>query len=93
MKEINLLFQGFTVTYYNARPDFLVYHTHEYHVFDLKVKLIMSDYLHKLIFFQMCQCAEISFGTVDEVMNWCGELVYYHYFESCKMKVKHFDPF
>ena len=36
----------------------------------------------------MCQCADISFGTVDEIMNWYGEPVLYHFFESCKVKVR-----
>ena len=35
--HILILFQGFTITYYNSRPDNLIYHINEYHVFDLKV--------------------------------------------------------
>ena len=31
------VFQGFTITHYNSRPDHLNYYIHEYHVFDLKV--------------------------------------------------------
>ena len=34
---ILLILQGFTITHYKSRPDYLIYHCHEYHVLDLKV--------------------------------------------------------
>ena len=35
---------------------------------------------------KVCDCADISFGTVNEVMNWEGEPVFYHCIESCKLR-------
>ena len=36
--------------------------------------------------FKACDCPEISFGSVDEVMEWHGNPVIYHCITSCKMK-------
>ena len=37
---------------------------------------------------KVCDCADISFGTVNEVMNWVGEPTMYHCIESCNLKKK-----
>ena len=37
---------------------------------------------------KVCDCADISFGTVNEVMNWAGEPTMYHCIESCNLKKK-----
>ena len=42
---VETLLQGFTVTYYKSRPDHLVYHSNEHHVFDLKVKYFFFSFL------------------------------------------------
>ena len=48
----------------------LVYHSHEFHVMDLKVKIfIFRKYLIYLNQPFECLCHDISFGSVDEVMT------------------------
>ena len=64
-----------TVTLYEERPESLVYHCHEFHVLDIKVKIKVIKENIRLIF-QSSQSSyhEISFGTVDEILqvnsNW-----------------------
>ena len=63
------ILQVATVTFYVSRPEFLVYHEHIFHVMDLKV---LNCYLQSdLLFFitiQICQCQDLGFGIVDEIM-------------------------
>ena len=84
MKISRLLSQGFTFTFFESRPVDLIYHNYELHVFDLKVYNFVIDKI-AIYLSQTCHCADISFGTVDEVMNWVGEPVYYHCIETCKV--------
>ena len=59
-----------TVNFYESRPEFLVYHEHIFHVMDLKV---LNCYLQSdLLFFitiQICQCQDLGFGNVDEIIG------------------------
>ena len=74
------------MSFFNSRPDQLIYHNHELHVLDLKVLIIHLMIKMKIDKIQVCQCAELSFGSVNDVMNWVGGPVYYHCIESCKLK-------
>ena len=44
--------QAGTVTIYKERPQFLVYHDKSFHLMDIK----------------QCQCHQVGFGTVDEIL-------------------------
>ena len=58
-----------SVNFYESRPEFLVYHEHIFHVMDLKVLnfYLLSDLLF-FITIQICQCQDLGFGIVDEIM-------------------------
>ena len=59
-----------TVNFYESRPEFLVYHEHIFHVMDLKVLnfYLLSDLLF-FITIQICQCQDLGFGSVGEIMD------------------------
>ena len=78
--------QGFIVTYCNSRPKNLVFHNHEFHVFDLKVNKDQCWRCNLKVYLKACDCPDISFGTVDEVMKWQGAPVLYHCMESCELR-------
>ena len=44
--------QAVTLTLYKERPEFLVYHDKSFHLMDIKP----------------CQCQQVGFGTVDEIL-------------------------
>ena len=58
-----------SVTFYESRPLSLVYHSHEFHVMDLKVEIF--TFRKYLIYFHQpfeCHCHNISFGSVNDVL-------------------------
>ena len=65
------------MTFFNERPESLVYHDKVFHVFDIKVfdfysNLIVSCILSKDCQCSACQCSEITFGDLDEVLTISG---------------------
>ena len=49
-----------TVHHYKERPQFLTYHEKTFHLMDLK----------------LCQCPQVSFGSVDAIISRCGSNYY-----------------
>ena len=52
-----------TVHHYRERPQFLAYHEKALHIMDLKP----------------CQCPQVSFGSVDEILSRCNINNQYHH--------------
>ena len=58
------------VTWYDKRPEFLVYHIHSLHILDMKVRNKTQYNFDKYrLIFQNYQCDQISFGDVDEILK------------------------
>ena len=60
--------QAGTVTEYEGRPDQFVYHEHCFHVLDIKVLQFYEEQIMTNLF-QPCQCNEIGFGLVDQILG------------------------
>ena len=60
-----------SVTLYDARPVGLIYYSHEFHVMDLKVTNIHTEYKNLFYFVQanQCSCNDISFGSVNDIQT------------------------
>ena len=61
--------KAWTFTVYTDRPDKLAYHDRCFHVMDMKVFTINIMLSYSMEILQMCQCLEIGFGSVSEVIS------------------------
>ena len=59
-----------SVTFYRERPESLVYHCHEFHILDIEVKInVIKENIRLAFQSTQCSCHEITFGSVDEILQ------------------------
>ena len=62
-----------TVHHYRERPQFLTYHEKAFHLMDLK----------------LCQCSQVSFGSVDEILSRCSSNYYCNHGQKILFDTRH----
>ena len=59
-----------SVTFYDARPMSLIYHTNEFHVMDIKVQILnFETYFSYILQSFKCACNDVSFGSVNDILK------------------------
>ena len=59
-----------SVTFYDARPMSLIYHTNEFHVMDIKVQIVnFGAYFSYILQSFKCACNDVSFGSVNDILK------------------------